>query len=293
MLSNFCIVAFTHQNFDLQDLGKLVIPPEERSSKLTALKAALDVEEVFYIGTCNRVEIALVSREPLTEKIIHSLIKQLNSDLTPFQGQEIAQAACFFHGFDALEHLIRVSCSLESMVVGEKEILSQVRADFDSCFKSGLTGDVLRMIMNCVVKAAKEVYTLTLISQKPISVVSLAYRKLRDFKTPLSARVLIIGSGKTNTLFSKYLIKHGYHNFTIFNRTPENATELATELSADAYGLDQLASYTGGFDLLITCTGSSEPVITPALYKKLLIGETTKKLSLILHFPLILTLPFY
>lgn len=285
LLSNFCIVAFTHQNFDLQDLGKMVIPAEERSLKLTALKAALDVDEVFYIGTCNRVEIALVSREPLTEKIVHSLINQLGSDLLPVDGQALAGAACFFQGFEALEHLIRVSCSLESMVVGEKEILAQVRADFDSCFKSGLTGDLLRMIMNCVVKAAKEVYTHTLISQKPISVVSLAYRKLRDFKTPLSARVLIIGSGKTNTLFSKYLVKHGFHNFTIFNRTPENATDLAKELNARAYGLDQLATYTSGFDLLITCTGSSEPVITPALYKKLLVAETAKKIVIDLALP--------
>lgn len=285
MLANFCIVAFTHQNFDLQDLGKLVIPADERELKLIALKAALDLDEIFYIGTCNRVEIAMVSREPLGAGIISTLISKLIPEITVTELSQLAKSASFYKAFDALEHLIRVSCSLESMVVGEKEILAQVRSDFDSCLKAGLTGDLLRMIMNCVVKAAKEVYTHTLISQKPISVVSLAYRKLRDFKTPLSARVLIIGSGKTNTLFSKYLIKHGYHNFTIFNRTLENADDLAAELNAPAYPLEELENFTGGFDLLITCTGASEPVINPALYKKLLAAEASKKIVIDLALP--------
>ncbi len=285
LLANLCIVAFTHQNFGLQDLGKLIIPVEERGLKMVALKTALDLEEIFYIGTCNRVELVLVSHRDFNPGIISSLIHQLNPEFSDKQLEEMSKTAGFFQGFDALEHLIRVSCSLESMVVGEKEILAQVRSDYDFCRRSGLTGDVLRMVMNCVVKAAKEVYTHTLISQKPISVVSLAYRKLRAFKTPLTARVLLIGSGKTNTLFSKYLVKHGYHNFTIFNRTLENARPLATELDAEAFSLDQLDQYTKGFDLLITCTGSGTPIISPELYSKLLAGDKQKKIVIDLALP--------
>jgi glutamyl-tRNA reductase len=162
-------------------------------------------------------------------------------------------------------------------VVGEKEILAQVRKAYDSCREAGFTGDYLRLVMNLVVKTAKEVYTHTNISRKPISVVSLAYRKLRDLKLCSNARILIIGAGETNRNISKYLQKHKYSNFAIFNRTLSKAQEMAADLNGEAFALEDLKNYSKGFDVIITCTSASEPIITNEVYQLLLNGETDKK----------------
>jgi len=143
----------------------------------------------------------------------------------------------------------------------------------------------LRMFMNCIVKTAKEVYTNTNISKNPISVVSLAYRKLKDLKLCTNARVLIIGAGETNLNLSKYLQKHKFSNFTIFNRTLSKAQQLATDLNGEAFNLSALKSYNKGFDVIITCTSSVEPIITPEIYAGLLNGETDRKTIVDLAIP--------
>jgi glutamyl-tRNA reductase len=139
--------------------------------------------------------------------------------------------------------------------------------------------------MTCVVKTAKEVYTHTNISKNPISVVSLAYRKLRDVKLSTNSRVLIIGAGETNRNISKYLQKHKFTNFAVFNRTLSKAKELAAEVDGEAYNLEALKTYKKGFDAIITCTSSTEPIITPEIYASLLNGENTKKTIVDLAIP--------
>lgn len=143
----------------------------------------------------------------------------------------------------------------------------------------------MRMVMTHVVKTAKEVYTQTKISKNPISVVSLAYRKLRDLKMCSSSRILIIGAGETNKNICKYLQKHKYSNFAIFNRTLEHAESLAKELNGVAYSLSELQTYKQGFDAIITCTSAVSPIITKEIYESLLIGETEKKVIVDLAIP--------
>jgi len=139
--------------------------------------------------------------------------------------------------------------------------------------------------MNTVVKTAKEVYTKTNISRNPISVVSLAYRKLKELNLCTNARVLIIGAGETNQCISKYLQKHKFTNFAVFNRTLSKAQQLANDLGGEAYKLDALKTYDKGFDAIITCTSAVQPIITPELYTSLLNGETDKKTIIDLAIP--------
>ncbi|HCN82669.1 MAG TPA: glutamyl-tRNA reductase, partial [Sphingobacteriaceae bacterium] len=179
----------------------------------------------------------------------------------------------------------RISCSLESLVVGEKEILSQVRKAYDCCRTAGFTGDYLRLVMTRVVKTAKEVYTYTNISKKPISIVSLAYRKLRDLNMFSNSRIIIIGAGETNKNISKYLQKHKFSNFAVFNRTFSKAQELAKELNGKAYPLSDLNNYKEGFDVIITCTGAVEPVINNEMYQSLLNNEKGKKVIVDMGIP--------
>jgi glutamyl-tRNA reductase len=271
------VIAFTHKQIELKELGKLVICQENLTEKLNQVKSQFGISEMFYLATCNRVEFVLMTPQIVDREFAKRFVDALEMGLCPVSTGTFLDAASIYEGRDALEHLLRTSCSMESLIVGEKEILAQLRKAYEDCKEAGLTGDGLRMFMNCIVKTAKEVYTNTNISKNPISVVSLAYRKLRDLHLTSNERILIIGAGETNRNISKYLQKHKFSNFAVFNRTVEKAAELAADLNGDAYSLDALKTYNKGFDVIITCTSAVEPIITPEIYITLLNGETDRK----------------
>jgi len=271
------VIAFTHKQIGLEELGKLVICGDSLTSKLQKVKLQFDIPEIFYLATCNRVEFIMASNAVVDKDFTEKFIGALDIGLCSVSLGHFLGKASIYEDNEALNHLLRTSCSLESMVVGEKEILAQMRKAYECCREAGLTGDYLRMVMNTVVKTAKEVYTHTNIAKKPISVVSLAYRKLKDLKQCSNARVLIIGAGETNRNISKYLQKHKFSNFSVFNRTLSKARELAVDLGGEAHDLEDLKSYTKGFDVIITCTSCIEPIITTEVYKTLLNGDIDKK----------------
>jgi len=279
------VIAFTHKQIELKELGKLVICQENLTEKLHNVKARFGISEIFYLATCNRVEFVMMTSQTVDKQFAREFMHALNIGLCPVSTSAFLEAAAIYEDQEALDHLLRTSCSLESMIVGEKEILPQLRKAYEDCREASLTGDGMRMFMTCIVKTAKEVYTHTNISKNPISVVSLAYRKLRDVKLATNARVLIIGAGETNRNLSKYLQKHKFTNFAVFNRTLSKAMELAADLGGEAYDLQALKTYKKGFDAIITCTSSTEPIITPELYASLLNGENTKKTIVDLAIP--------
>ncbi|MCX6296672.1 MAG: NAD(P)-binding domain-containing protein, partial [Bacteroidetes bacterium] len=190
-----------------------------------------------------------------------------------------------FVGDEALHHEFSVASSIDSLVVGEREIITQVRNAYDKCDAHGLTGDMIRLVIKKTIEVAKDVYTHTNIAKNPVSVVSLAYRKLRDLNVKQDARFLIIGSGVTNSTMAKYLTKHQFSNFTVFNRTLSNAQKLAEEIKGKAFPLSELKDFKEGFDVIVTCTGSSESVITPELYKNLVGNDRSKKVVIDLAIP--------
>ncbi len=279
------VIAFTHKHIDLKALGKLVICEQTLDDRLRNIQRELNVNEIFYVGTCNRVEFIFTSEEQLDKAFITKFLRVLDMGLPEEYIENFVNNVTSFEKLEAFNHLLRTSCSLESLVVGEKEILAQIRKAYDACKEAGFTGDYMRMIMDRVVKTAKEVYTHTNISRNPVSVVSLAYRKLRELNMCGSSRLLIIGAGETNLNIAQYLKKHTFSNFAVFNRTLEKAEVLAKELNGKAYPLSALSSYKEGFDVIITCTGSTEPVITKEIYQSLLNGQTDKKVIVDLAVP--------
>ncbi len=271
------VIAFTHKQIELKHLGKLVICQENLTDKLQRVRLLFDIPEIFYLATCNRVEFVMATATPVNRAFAEKLVTALEIGLCAEHLDTFLDGACYYEDNEALNHLLRTSCSMESLVVGEKEILAQMRKAYEQCKEAGLTGDYMRMVMNTVVKTAKEVYTHTNISKNPISVVSLAYRKLKDLKQCSNARVLIIGAGETNRNISKYLQKHKFSNFAVFNRTLSKAEDLAADLDGEAHEIAELKNYKQGFDVIITCTSCTEPILTKELYESLLNGETGKK----------------
>ena len=284
-LKHLKIIAFTHKQIELKDLGKLVICQDDLTAKLRQIKTQFDIPEIFYLATCNRVEFVMATNQVVDKAFAEKFVCSLDMGLCAAHMETFLGGVSIYEDNEALNHLLRTSCSLESMIVGEKEILPQMRKAYDMCKEACLTGDYLRMVMASVVKTAKEVYTHTNICRKPISVVSLAYRKLRDIKLHTNARVLIIGAGETNTNLSKYLKKHKFTNFSVFNRTLSKAKQLAADLNGEAFNLEALKTYNKGFDVIITCTSSVEPIITPKVYAHLLNCETDKKTIVDLAIP--------
>ncbi|MEO0779553.1 MAG: glutamyl-tRNA reductase, partial [Bacteroidota bacterium] len=210
-----------------------------------------------------------------------------NPQLEASQCANLMAKLVFLEGEEALRHLFEVAASIDSMVIGEREILRQLREAYDRCTNWNLTGDNIRLAMKTTVEAAKEVYAKTRIGEKPISIVSLAIQQLLESKLSRSARILLIGAGQTNTLVAKFLKKHDFTNVVVFNRSIEKAERLSELLGegARALALDRLASYSEGFDAIITCTGHTQSWIDSELYTQLLRGGEEQKLVIDLAVP--------
>lgn len=279
------IIAFTHKITDINDIGKLHIEENALQGRLAFLKQEAELDELLYLSTCNRVEFMLSNNESVNTTYLKKFFTAFNPDWTESEINWAMENAQVFEGDDALRHLFNVASSIDSLVVGEREIITQVRNAYEKCSKFNLTGDLIRLAIKKTVETAKDVYTHTNIARNPVSVVSLAYRKLRELNVKQDARFLIIGSGVTNTTMAKYLKKHKFANFTIFNRTLANAQKLAEELSGTAYTLSELKNYTKGFDIIVTCTGASESIITPEIYKSLVADDRSKKVVIDLAIP--------
>lgn len=285
MLNTFHIFAFTHRNLDVSEVGKLHIDAENQQERLTAVKNSLQMEELMFLSTCNRVEFLFCTEQFVDEDFVSAFFAQLYPIMEIEDLSKLANAVQIHSGIGAVDHILQVASSIDSMIVGEREIITQVRNSFEQSKGMHLTGDFIRLLMRHTVETAKRVYTETSIATKPVSVVALAYHTLRDMNIPLSARVLIIGAGMTNTNMGKFLKKHGFKNFAVFNRTFSKAQTLAADLNGEAYPLDALSSYDKGFDVIITCTGADKHIITKEIYEQLLQGEEGHKVVIDIAIP--------
>lgn len=285
MLEQFYTLAFTHKNMDVSEVGKLHIELDKQQKVLSLFKQTLQLDELMFLSTCNRVEFLFCTSKIVDENFIQHFFQTLYPHYDKEQISVFEQAVESYSGVHAVEHILQVASSIDSMIVGEREIITQVRNAFNASKEMHLTGDFIRVVMRHTVETAKRVYTETSIANKPVSVVALAYHTLRDMDISLDARVLMIGAGMTNSNMAKFLKKHGYKNFTVFNRTVEKAEALAKDLHGTGYGLDALHTFDKGFDIIITCTGSEAPVITPEIYTQLLQGEKSKKVVIDIAIP--------
>jgi glutamyl-tRNA reductase len=242
----------------------------------------LGVEELRDLSTCNRVEFFLVGQQDISsELLIESLFFRLSEDEKLHARTNVE----FHQGRDAVRHLYKVTSSLDSMVIGEREIITQVRKAYEFAEANGLSGELLRLLMRKNVETAKRVFTETAIFRKPVSVVSLAFHRLKNLDVPEEARIVMVGAGKTNRAMAKFLSKHGYRNIHIFNRTKSKALTLAEQVGAKGYALEELKDYREGFDVMISCTGADHAVVGSQLFKHLLGGENSEKVLIDLAIP--------
>jgi glutamyl-tRNA reductase len=285
VLKDYSIIAITHQHIPLEEIGKYHLDPEIRQDRLRFLKQKMNLKELQYLSTCNRVEFLFITDQDTKPDFLGLFFKAFNPTWKEKQITQAVNESIFLHGENAIKHLFQVAASLDSLVIGEREIITQVRNAYEESNKFGLSGDAIRLLIKKVIESSKEVFAETHISKNPVSVVSLAYRKLKELNIGQNARFLIIGAGATNKTMCKYLWKHGYRNFVVFNRTLSNAKKLAETLGGKGYNLNDLNEYKGGFDVMVACTAASDYIIDRELFSKLIGNEINHKVLIDLAIP--------
>lgn len=273
MLQDYKILTVTHRNTNLKTIGQFAIAADNQdlvSKKLDELKQQFQLSEIFYVATCNRILFVFLTEQNCDAPFVEAFFQYVSPTL---DATSISENVHTYVGTDAVEHLYEVGASVDSLVVGERQILGQLREAFEQAQATGHIGHYLRLLLQRMVVASKDVYANTRIGEKPLSVASLAVRKMMAHQLPTDARILLIGAGQTNTLISKFLTKYEYREAVVFNRTISRAQQLSRKFKNEAYTLEELANYTGGFDCIIVCTGAQEPVLTPQIYQQLLQGE--------------------
>ncbi len=284
MLQKFKVLSVTHKRVNLKRLAHFVVG-DPQAENLQQLKEEFQLPELLYLATCNRVLFFFLSEESLDISFARAFFGQINPDLGQEELDKLEDSLFMLEGLDALLHLYEVAASMDSLVVGEREILRQLREAFEQCRDWGLTGPWIQLAFQQAQLAAKEIYSTTRIGEKPISVVSLAMQQMMRQPLEKNARILLVGAGQTNSLVGKFLLKYGFENVKVFNRTLSRARQLAAYVGGEAFSLKQLSEYGEGFDCMIVCTGSRKSVITPELYASLVKGDTRRKVLIDLSVP--------
>ena len=285
MLHGYHILTLTHKQVPLAAIGKAMVPEAQAAPTLQRLQQSFGWDELYYLATCNRVMYLFYSRQAVPDALPDMLMEALHPAWDAAEIKQAAEPIVLVHGAAAVEHLMEVASSMDSLVVGEREIIRQLREAYEQSRQWGLTGDHLRLLMRYTIETAKSIYTQTGIGDKALSVVALAYHALEARGLRPDARILMIGAGQTNTLFAKFLYKYGYHNVTVFNRSLDKAEAVAEYIGGKACTLDQLTQYRQGFDALIVCTGATEHLVTAAVYTLLLGADRSAKVAVDLSVP--------
>jgi len=285
-MNRYSVIAFNHHSTGIKNLNEVFADENVLTERLHLIKKQLNADGLMYLATCNRMEFFFSSPVAYAGTgRVTSLLTILHPEWKKEKVEKISKSALLFNGENAVKHIFQVASSLDSLVVGEREIITQTRSAYEWSQQQGLTDDFIRILMKKTIETAKKVYTDTKIAEKPVSVMSLACRKLQEWRVSSSSKVLMIGAGQTADVLVKYMSKHGFTKFTVFNRTLKHAKELAAKYNIEAYSLKDLETYNEGFDILITCVKSSKPIIDKELFEKLCKGEKPLKTIVDLGLP--------
>jgi len=276
------VVSYHFRKLDIPLIGKLFVPEQQRAERLPFIKEKMQAREWFYLSTCNRVECHLVSE---TKPCPYKTALLLNKHLSEAELAIVAGGAEVLSGKEAVRHIFSTASSLNSMVTGEREIITQVRRAFEQSRELGLTGDFIRLLLRQTIETAKQVFTETSIARKPVSVVSLAYSEISKRFSPAETDILLVGAGQTITHMVKLLTESGYKKLVITNRTDARAQALAAEEGVDWLPWKEKQLTKKSFQVVVSCTGSELPVISTSLFHAWTKGCTKSPLLVDLALP--------
>ncbi len=260
----YLIASFTHKNTNIETREKLSFANLDLRKELyDALIAIDEVHEALVVSTCNRVEIIVSAKEikGLKEKILKSLSK-----ITGVSQEELEGKGEIYTDAQAIYHIFSVVSSLDSLVLGETQIVGQVKDAFSFSYENGYSGQKIARVMHNAFRCSATVRTATDISKNPISVASVAVAKAKEiFGGNLGGyTAVVVGAGEMGELAAKHLANAGA-NIIFVNRDLEKAHEIAKKLDQVTVTIEpfsELQKLVNHYRLLFSATGASHPVIT-------------------------------
>jgi len=262
---HYLVLSFSHKNSTLVQREKLAFVNDEvKKEMLVRINAHPAINESILLSTCNRIEIVLSCShiEEATEHLLTLLAHHSSGSV-----DELKSRADIFDDYGAIHHLFSVASSLDSMVVGETQILGQLKDAFRLCSENGYCGLKLSRALIAAQKCAAEIRNATDISSKPVSIASVAVSKAREcVKSFQGIKVLVIGSGEMSVITCKHLSAHGASVY-LMNRTRSKVEEIARECGATVRGYEELKNAINEYPMVFTATGALSAIITDDMTK--------------------------
>lgn len=250
-------VGVNHKTAPVEIRERVSFGPDILVAALRSLTDHAEVREGLILSTCNRTEVYCTVNAEGGDLVA--------SWLGRFHGLDQERIAPYLYtrvDRDAVSHLLRVSSGLDSMVLGEPQILGQVKAAFQAASDSGATGKLLGRMFQHAFAVAKQVRTDTAIGNNPVSVAYAAVSLARQIFSDLGDQTaLLVGAGETVELAARHLRQHGVQRIVVANRTVERAHALAVQFDGYAIALTELANHLPEADILIASTASPLPVL--------------------------------
>jgi glutamyl-tRNA reductase len=228
-----------------------------------------EIEELVILSTCNRVEVYAVSQQPAFDLLEAFLSEPQNIPACELSPGELSPSLYHLIDGDAIKHLFRVAAGLDSLVIGEPQILGQVAQAYEAAKQNGSAGKILSQLFQAAIRAGKRTHTETTISRNPASIASVAVHLMSETVPDLpTARVLVLGAGEMAELSVESLRKRGVKDITVVNRTLEKAQELARRWDGQAGALYMLPEYLPDMDIVISSTGAPHTIIQREMVQK-------------------------
>ena len=271
---NVILIGVNHRTAPIAIRERLNIPESRLPEAVAALLRREGIREALILSTCNRVEVLASAEDAADAKAI---IEQF---LTDYLGFELAPCQqCFYHyrQQEAVHHLFRVAASLDSMVLGEPQILGQLKQAFQLANEAGGLTSTLKEIVSQALAVAKRVRRETALGSAAVSVSYAAVELAKKIFGSLEHKtIFIIGAGKMSELAARHLLRAGAGAIYVTNRTYERAVQLASAFHGTAVAFDQIFEYLAKADIVISSTGAPGYIVNRELAARALAARRNR-----------------
>ncbi len=272
------LTGINHRTAPVELRERLALRSEDVPSALMELHAR-GASEAMILSTCNRVEVAAVLNEAARPEELLRTIVDLREEMT---FESLRPHIYVYEAAEAMRHLFRVAASLDSMIVGEPQILGQLKQAFSQAREHGTIGTMLDAVLTRAFNVAKRIRTETEIGQSAVSVSYAAVELAREiFGSLEKKRVLIIGAGKMSEGAARHLLRAGADQIFITNRTPERARELSQLFRGQVLPYETFAAELGQMDIVITSSAAPGFVLTPEMVRRAIESRKNQPVFLI------------
>ncbi|MBT8452244.1 MAG: glutamyl-tRNA reductase [Deltaproteobacteria bacterium] len=261
-MRDFVVVGLSHRTAPVEVRERLAVPPHRLRDELLELSSSERLDEALLISTCNRVELYATSTDPVAAA--HSAKEAIAGRLSKLAPDDVLYQE---RGIDAVRHVFRVASSLDSLVVGEPQILGQVKEAFDAAKEAGTVGTLLGRCFTQAFATAKRVRRETGIAEGTVSVSSIACELAKKIFGNLDGRrTLLLGAGEMGESAARSLRQTGTQ-LHVVNRSDERAERLAEACGGRAVSYERLSLELAQADVVIASTASEKFILTPELMK--------------------------